>query len=147
MIQRRLPNSAFLVSLCVGVAAAQTSVKARLDEYRTQIDGVDRQIVELLNKRAAIVRRIGSVKKEAGLAVAAPARERQVLDHVAEVGQAGPLPPEALRRIYELILREMRDWEATRNRKVEANYSASQGRNRRMHEGILLSGTCPCGLP
>ncbi len=115
MIQRRLLNIALLISFCVGAAAAQTPAKVRLEEYRTQIDRIDRQIVELLNQRAAIVQRIGSIKKEAGLAVAAPAREQQVLDRVAEAGKAGPLPPATLRRIYELILREMRTWEATRN--------------------------------
>ena len=115
MIQRRLLNTVFLLSFCVGAAVAQTPAKALLEEYRAQIDGVDRQIVELLNKRAAIVDRIGSVKKEAGLAVAVPAREQQVLDHVVEAGKAGPLPAATLRRIYEQILREMRTWEATRN--------------------------------
>ena len=115
MIQRRLLNAAFLISFCVGAAVAQTPAKVRLEGYRTEIDGVDRQIVELLNKRAAIVQRIGSVKKEAGLAVVAPAREQQVLEHVAEAGKAGPLPPAVLRRIYESILREMRTWEAIRN--------------------------------
>lgn len=83
-----------------------------MEEYRTQIDGIDRQIVELLNQRAAIVHRIGEVKKAAGLAVTAPAREQQVLDHVVEGGKNGPLPPAIVRRIYEVILREMRTWEA-----------------------------------
>jgi len=115
IMQRRLLNTALLISVCIGAAVAQTAVQARLEEYRAQIDGVDRQIVELLNKRAAIVQRIGSVKKEAGLAVAAPAREQQVLDRVAEAGKTGPLPPATVRRIYEAILREMRTWEATGN--------------------------------
>ena len=112
MINRPLLSTVVLISVCVGVLVAQTKATERLEEYRTQIDGVDRQIVELLNKRAAIVQRIGSVKKEAGLGVAAPAREQQVLDHVVEVGKAGPLPPAAVQRVYEVILREMRMWEA-----------------------------------
>lgn len=115
MIQRRLWNIALLISLCVAAVVAQTAAKARLDEYRSQIDGVDLQIVDLLNKRAVIVQRIGRVKKEAGLAVAAPAREQQVLDQVAEAGKTGPLPPAAVRRIYEVILREMTALEATEN--------------------------------
>ena len=115
MIQRRLLNTALLICVCAGAVAAQTAGGVSLEEYRTQIDGVDRQIVELLNKRAAIVQRIGSIKKEAGLAVAAPAREQLVLEHVVEAGKAGPLPPTTVRRIYEVILREMRTWEATGN--------------------------------
>ena len=91
------------------------SFGASLEEYRTQIDGIDRQIVELLNKRAGIVNRIGQIKKEANLPVTAPARERQVLEQVVESGKDGPLPAATLRRIYEVILREMRTWEATMN--------------------------------
>jgi chorismate mutase len=47
--------------------------------------------------------------------VAAPAREQQVLEHVVEAGKTGPLPPTTIRRIDEVILREMRTWEATGN--------------------------------
>lgn len=115
MTQRRLLNTALLISVCIGTVVAQPAPKAHLEEYRSQIDGVDQQIVELLNKRAAIVQRIGIVKKEVGIGVAAPGRERQVLDHVVEAGKAGPLPPEIVRRIYETILREMRTWEAIGN--------------------------------
>jgi chorismate mutase len=100
-----------MICLFACAAAPQTAVQARLAEYRTQIDGVDKQIVELLNKRAVIVQKIGKVKKETGLAVSAPAREQQVLDHVVQVGQTGPLPPAIIRRLYEAILREMKAWE------------------------------------
>ena len=97
--------------LAAGLASAQ-SVDERLAEQRRQIDAVDQQIVELLNRRASIVHRVGEIKKEAGLPVSAPGRERQVLDRAAENGKAGPLPPAVLRRIYETILLEMRTWEA-----------------------------------
>ena len=94
--------------------AAQSPVDAKLAEFRKGIDGIDRQVVELLNQRAAIVERVGNIKKQANLPIAAPAREQQVLDHVAEAAKNGPLPPETLRRIYETILKEMRAWEASR---------------------------------
>ncbi len=114
MIHRVLLRTAVLLSVVHGIAAEQASVQARLAQYRTQIDGIDRQIVELLNRRAAVVEQVGKVKSEAGLAVAVPAREEQVLAHVAEVGKTGPLPPERLRRIYQVILEEMRTWEASK---------------------------------
>jgi chorismate mutase len=41
----------------------------------------------------------------------APAREQQVLDHIVQLGGAGPLPPDRLRRIYQTVLQEMRTWE------------------------------------
>lgn len=103
------------VLLAVGVVCAQTPVDARLAGYRSEIDGFDRRIVELLNQRAEVVRRVGLLKKEAGLPVAAPGREKQVIDRAVEAGKSGPLPPEAIRRIYETLLHEMRAWEASEN--------------------------------
>ena len=103
------------ILLVVALVFVSASFGASLEEYRTQIDGIDRQIVELLNKRAVIVSRIGQIKKEAHLPVTAPARERQVLERVVESGKGGPLPAATLRRIYEVILREMRNWEASMN--------------------------------
>jgi chorismate mutase len=54
---------------------------------------------------------VGMIKQEAHLPVAAPAREQQVLDHIVQLGGAGPLPADRLRRIYQRVLQEMRTWE------------------------------------
>jgi chorismate mutase len=83
----------------------------RLASYRKQIDATDQQIVALLNRRARIVAEVGKIKKEAHLPVAAPAREEQVLDRIIQLGGAGPLPPDRLRRIYQTVIQEMRTWE------------------------------------
>jgi chorismate mutase len=45
------------------------------------------------------------------LPVADPAREHQILDHIVQLGRAGPLPPDRLRRIYQTVIQEMRTWE------------------------------------
>ena len=74
MNRRRL--AAALLVCSAGNALAWNAVDARLAEYRTQIDGIDRQIAQLLNQRVSVVRRIGIMKKQTGLAVAAPARDR-----------------------------------------------------------------------
>ena len=103
------------IALCLPPAApvcAQEPPQQRLAECRQQIDSVDSQIVKLLNQRAALVQQVGRIKSEANLPVAAPSRERQVLDRAVQLGQGGPLPPEVLRRIYQKIVQEMRDWEA-----------------------------------
>ena len=84
---------------------------ARLASCRKQIDDTDQQIVALLNQRARIVAEVGKIKQEAHLPVAAPAREQQVLDHIVQLGGAGPLPPDRLRRIYQTVIQEMRTWE------------------------------------
>jgi chorismate mutase/prephenate dehydrogenase len=95
------------------LAAAQSSnVDSELASFRSQIDEIDDQIVDLLSRRGAIVRKVGEVKKRAGLPVAAPGREKQVLDRVAARAQRGPLPAELVQRIYKQIITEMSAWEA-----------------------------------
>jgi chorismate mutase-like protein len=78
-----------------------------LDQYRSQIDVLDRRLLDLLNERTAVVERIGRVKQERHLAVYEPKREDQVYANILAHNQ-GPLPPEAVKRIFERIIDEMR---------------------------------------
>ena len=81
--------------------------RAKLEQYRILIDDVDRRIVELLNERTSVVENIGLVKRHANLPIYEPKREDQVFANVVGCNQ-GPLSPEALRRIFERIIDEMR---------------------------------------
>ena len=81
--------------------------RQRLEEFRVLIDEVDRRIVELLNQRTRVVENIGHVKREAHLPIYEPKREDQVFANITESNR-GPLSPEAVRRIYERIIDEMR---------------------------------------
>ncbi len=81
--------------------------RARLDEYRVTIDDVDRRIVALLNERTRVVENIGQVKRHAELPIYEPKREEQVFANIAAANH-GPLSPEAVRRIFERIIDEMR---------------------------------------
>lgn len=80
---------------------------AALAECRQRIDSVDLRILELLNERTVIVERIGSIKKEAQLAIYEPRREEQVFQNITQ-NNKGPLPDEAVKRIFERIIDEMR---------------------------------------
>ncbi len=71
------------------------------------IDDVDRRIVALLNERTRVVEEIGRVKREAQLPIYEPKREDQVFANVTGCNR-GPLTPDALRRIFERIIDEMR---------------------------------------
>ena len=79
----------------------------RLAGCSAQIDVLDRQLVSLLNDRARIVESIGRIKRECSMRVYEPRREDEVLANVLE-HNAGPLKEDALRRIYERLLDEMR---------------------------------------
>jgi chorismate mutase-like protein len=81
--------------------------RAKLEECRVLIDDVDRRIVELLNERTRVVEEIGRVKREARLPIYEPRREDQVFANVAGVNH-GPITQEAIRRVFERIIDEMR---------------------------------------
>jgi len=78
-----------------------------IDDWRRQIDEVDREILRLLNLRAELVRRIGEEKKARGLPLLFPKREEEVLRKV-RAGNSGPLNAEAVERIFRLIIAESR---------------------------------------
>ena len=78
-----------------------------LEECRVRVDEVDRRIVALLNDRTRVVEEIGRIKREVKLPIYEPKREDQVFQNVTGTN-SGPLTPEALRRVFERIIDEMR---------------------------------------
>jgi chorismate mutase-like protein len=101
----------FILALAVvGTAHAQTD--DALARQRAKIDALDARIVALLNERASVVREVGRVKQQAGLAIADPKRAEEVLQRIASKNR-GPLPNANLRRIYERIIAEMTAFEAS----------------------------------
>jgi chorismate mutase/prephenate dehydratase len=110
MLRRNFLPVAALIGTPLAAETAKP-IEAQLAERRTQIDHADEQIVHWLNRRAEIVIEVGKIKKKANLPVTAPARERQVLERIAEKGKSGPLSGEALQRIYKVIIEEMKGLE------------------------------------
>jgi chorismate mutase len=51
---------------------------------------------------------VGRLKKEGGLDVYQPDREKEVLAHVRSIAAEGPLGPEAVGRLFERIIDEAR---------------------------------------
>ena len=90
--------------------ANAAAVDARLAELRRDIDAVDAQIVELLNRRASIAQQVGEVKKLVDAPVYRPEREAQVLARVQSRG-TGPLPGSALAAIYREVMSACRELE------------------------------------
>ena len=81
-----------------------------LAPLRDRIDAIDRHLVALLNERAACAAEIGRIKHDAGLPVYAPRREEAVQANVASAN-GGPLPPAAVRRLFERVIDETRSLE------------------------------------
>ena len=80
----------------------------RLEDLRRDIDRVDEVLVRLLNERARCVCEVGRIKREQGIEIYQPDREKDVLKHVREVACEGPLGPEAIGRLFERIIDEAR---------------------------------------
>ncbi|RPI39045.1 MAG: prephenate dehydratase [Betaproteobacteria bacterium] len=79
-----------------------------LKQIRDQIDSIDERLVALLNERARLAQRIGHLKQGSAYR---PDREAQVLRRVRELNQ-GPLPEEAISRLYTEIMSACRSLEA-----------------------------------
>ena len=78
-----------------------------LETYRSQIDVLDRRLLDLLNERTAVVEQIGRIKQERKMGVYEPKREDQVYANILTHNR-GPLPHDAVKRIFERIIDEMR---------------------------------------
>lgn len=79
-----------------------------LSDLRRQIDELDAQLLELLNRRAELAIQIGKRKTEsASVSIFAPERERHVLDRLVEKN-TGPLSNESIKSIYREIISSMR---------------------------------------
>ncbi len=74
-----------------------------LVNLRQKIDKLDKQIVNLLNKRADIALSVGNVKHESGRGKYCPDREQEVFKNIALVNK-GPLSRGALDAIYREIM-------------------------------------------
>lgn len=86
---------------------SQDDLIARMAECRDRIDAVDVKLVAMLNQRTVIVEQIGRLKQEAAMPVYEPKREDEVFRNITESNR-GPLPDDAMRRIFERIIDEMR---------------------------------------
>lgn len=75
----------------------------RLNNLRSKIDRIDKNIIKQLNMRAKITVDIAKVKEKSGASVYAPDRERDVL-RKAVLANKGPLSKNAVEAIYREIM-------------------------------------------
>jgi chorismate mutase/prephenate dehydratase len=75
----------------------------KLKPLREQIDAIDAQILDLLNRRARVAQEVGDVKAETNAPVFRPEREAQVLRSVAQKNP-GPLDSRDVQSIFREIM-------------------------------------------
>ena len=78
-----------------------------LEELRKQIDEMDRQLVDLLSRRAEAALMAGRLKVATSLPIYEPAREKRIYENIRAMNQ-GPLPDIELTHIFERVIDVMR---------------------------------------
>jgi chorismate mutase len=88
-----------------------------IDDYRQEIDRLDRELLRIFNARAAIALHIGEIKKERGLPVYDPDRERRIFEAM-KAENPGPLEDDAIIRLFERVIDESRRLERIRTKGI-----------------------------
>ena len=86
-----------------------------IDDLRIKIDDLDRQLLKIFNERAEVALQIGEIKKELGLAVYDPSREKRIFEAM-KAANPGPLDDGAIVRMFERVIDESRRLERIRTK-------------------------------
>ena len=83
-----------------------------LDDLRTQIDALDRDLLRTIARRMALVAQVATVKRQLGMAIHDPAREVAVFRDWQDHARALGLPSNEVEALLRLLLRASRDQQA-----------------------------------
>jgi chorismate mutase len=97
----------------------QEEAAQQLADHRRSIDEIDRRIVACLNERAGAVEHIGRIKRQMTMPVYEPKREDDVFRNVTE-NNPGPMPSDAVKRVFERIIDEMRTLQRVRMQNAQS---------------------------
>lgn len=84
-----------------------------ITELRTEIDGIDRELVSIFCRRMGLAAQIADYKKANDLPILVPTREREILQSVAK--QAGQDMDSYARVLYSLLFELSRSYQSKRN--------------------------------
>jgi chorismate mutase len=76
-----------------------------LNKYRSDIEEVDQTIIELIDKRIGITKRIFEVKRREGKPIRDPAQEGRVLRRAMDLATEKNLDAGDVKNIYEILIR------------------------------------------
>ena len=82
----------------------QNEAYQQIERHREQIDELDKQIVDLLNKRVSHSLVIRGLKPDANMGLYDPKREEEIFEKIDALNE-GPYYNENLREIYATILK------------------------------------------
>jgi chorismate mutase/prephenate dehydratase len=74
-----------------------------LNDFRAEIDRIDKEILKLLNKRAELALKIAEIKKKKGLSFYDPVREKRVINNLVKLNK-GPFTDDTVKTLFREIL-------------------------------------------
>jgi chorismate mutase len=88
-----------------------------IGDIRKEIDRLDDELLQIFNRRAALALKIGEIKKERGMPVYDPEREKGIFLRM-KTKNPGPLENEAIVRLFERVIDESRRLERIRTKGI-----------------------------
>jgi chorismate mutase len=88
--------------------------KEKLNEYREEINQIDKKIVDFLNRRAVVVMKIKKLKEDKNVPLYDAKREEELFDNIVKYNK-GPLYNDNIIQIFESILRNVQILEKDEN--------------------------------
>ena len=82
------------------------SFEEQIADARRRIDGLDQQLIQLLQARFACCLAVGELKRRYDRPVMQPSRVREVTDRAALAGAAHGMSPDFARQVWQLIIDE-----------------------------------------
>ena len=96
-----------------------------IDELRQEIDRIDSELLRIFNRRASLALEIGLIKKERGLPVYDPKREKLIFERM-KADNPGPLEDGAIVRLFERVIDESRRLERIMTHREETTGKEEQ---------------------
>lgn len=76
----------------------------KLNDHRKEIDKIDEQLLQLLEKRLTIVKKIADLKNQENLPIRDTKRETVILDNIAVKAEKLGLDPELAKRFFRSVI-------------------------------------------
>ncbi|WP_455278706.1 chorismate mutase [[Eubacterium] cellulosolvens] len=76
----------------------------KLNDHRNEIDLIDEKLLQLLEKRLAIVKKIAVLKDRENLPIRDPDREASILKNIAVKAENIGLDPELAKRFFRSLI-------------------------------------------
>lgn len=97
-----------LLFVIMSTSYSQADPQAELAKLHSQIDTIDKQILELINQRAEIVFEIGELKRKNDMVVYDPNREKVMEQSLIKMNN-GPMPNASIIKIFRTIIEASRE--------------------------------------